>query len=152
MNTKETASNEMTKEIQQLLDKRTPTIGERLMLEYRNLYGDAEQFQPEPTIRPTGRRNPNTGKPIVRLSRIVAGKPRLRDPETNRPLHTSGDVACFKTEAGRIFGMYWKGQWMPIPASAEFDQWSLDSVIENPDGDSVEPDAPDSWFTLLNLI
>jgi hypothetical protein len=42
--------------------------------------------------------------------------------------------------------------WYPVPSGAEVETWCLDSLAETPCGDSVEPDHPDSWPTLLGLI
>ena len=46
----------------------------------------------------------------------------------------------------------WRGQWWPVPTQGEMEEWTFDSFAENPRGDSVEPDAPDSWLSLLGLI
>jgi hypothetical protein len=31
-------------------------------------------------------------------------------------------------------------------------EWTFDGVAETPDGSRVEPDAPDSWLTLLGVV
>ena len=46
----------------------------------------------------------------------------------------------------------WRGEEYEIPGMAELEQWVYDSVCETPDGDTVEPDHPDSWLSLLGLI
>ena len=46
----------------------------------------------------------------------------------------------------------WKNQTWPVPHMDQLEEWVMDSVCETPDGDCVEPDHPDSWLSLLNLI
>lgn len=38
------------------------------------------------------------------------------------------------------------------PDEAQIAAWMNDSVCETPDGDTVEPDHPDSWLRLLGLM
>lgn len=44
------------------------------------------------------------------------------------------------------------GQTYETPSMDELQEWVFDSVCETPEGDEVEPDAPDSWLSLLGLI
>jgi hypothetical protein len=46
----------------------------------------------------------------------------------------------------------WKGQPYDVPTNSEIESWVFDSVCETPDGDTVEPDHPDSWLSILGLI
>lgn len=46
----------------------------------------------------------------------------------------------------------WRGEIYDTPSMEELEMWSYDSVCETPDGDTVEPDHPDSWLSLLGLI
>lgn len=46
----------------------------------------------------------------------------------------------------------WKGAQYDTPSMDELREWVHDSVCETPDGDTVEPDHPDSWLSLLRLI
>lgn len=46
----------------------------------------------------------------------------------------------------------WRGQVYDVPSMDEIEEWVCDSVCETPDGDTVEPDHPDSWLRLLGLI
>lgn len=46
----------------------------------------------------------------------------------------------------------WKGQEYDVPSYPELEALVYDSVCETPDGDTVEPDHPDSWLCLLGLI
>ena len=101
---------------------------------------DGEQLPVEPTIRWTGRTLRN-------------GRPRLRHPETNKALLTNGDIIL--TNQGGPDGtlkLHWNGQWLPIPSILEFQCWTMDSICETPDGRMVEPDAPDSWLSLVGLV
>lgn len=50
------------------------------------------------------------------------------------------------------FELLWRGRWWPVPTVGEVEEWCLDSVAETPDGRTVEPDARDSWPSLLGLI
>lgn len=53
-------------------------------------------------------------------------------------------------QAGRR--VRWRRQWWPAPTDNELQAWTLDSCCETPDGRTVEPDAPDSWLSLLRLV
>ncbi|HGM4991400.1 TPA: hypothetical protein ACKPYT_004681 [Pseudomonas aeruginosa] len=46
----------------------------------------------------------------------------------------------------------WNGQQYAVPSMAELEAMVFDSVCETPDGDTVEPDHPDSWLSILGLI
>ena len=46
----------------------------------------------------------------------------------------------------------WHNQTWLVPDMDLLEEWVIDSVCETPDGDCVEPDHPDSWLSLLNLI
>ena len=109
----------------------------------------AEQFPARPTITPSG-----PGR--VRFSRVLNnGRERLTDPETGkRTVRMTGDVVAFKgpdplTPVLRL----WFGQrWHDVPTIAQCMEWSFDGVAETPDGSRVEPDAPESWLSLLGVV
>jgi hypothetical protein len=42
--------------------------------------------------------------------------------------------------------------WYPVPSAADIEDWCLGSIAETPCGDSVEPDHPDSWPSLLGVL
>lgn len=46
----------------------------------------------------------------------------------------------------------WRGDEYPTPEMGELEEMVFDSVCETPDGQTVEPDHPDSWLSLLGLI
>ncbi|WP_218064730.1 hypothetical protein, partial [Enterobacter asburiae] len=46
----------------------------------------------------------------------------------------------------------WKGNEYEVPDMAEIENFVFDSVCETPDGETVEPDHPDSWLSLIGLI
>ncbi len=46
----------------------------------------------------------------------------------------------------------WRGTEYDVPSEDEIESWVMDSVCETPDGDTVEPDHPDSWLSILGLI
>lgn len=46
----------------------------------------------------------------------------------------------------------WKGREYDPPTMGELEEWVSDSVCETPDGDTVEPDHPDSWLSILGMI
>lgn len=48
--------------------------------------------------------------------------------------------------------IHWKGRIHEVPSMPEIEKWVLDSVCETPDGDTVEPDHPDSWLRLLGIV
>lgn len=46
----------------------------------------------------------------------------------------------------------WKGKQYEAPDMETLGEFAFDSVCETPDGDTVEPDHPDSWLSILGLI
>ena len=107
-----------------------------------------EQFPATPTMTPAG-----PGR--VRFARrLNNGRERLRNPETGKALRMDGDVAAFKGSdpLTPVFRLLWRGAWVDVPTTAELMEWSLDGVAETPDGSRVEPDAPESWLSLLGII
>jgi hypothetical protein len=107
-----------------------------------------EQFPATPTMTPAG-----PGR--VRFARrLNNGRERLRNPETGKALRMDGDVAAFKGSDSLtpVFRLLWRGAWVDVPTTAELMEWSLDGVAETPDGSRVEPDAPESWLSLLGII
>jgi hypothetical protein len=109
----------------------------------------------EITVKGTNRINPENGKPIITLSQSVLGKPRLRHPETNKALLMTGDLKVSRPKNSTGFytwKLFFKGQWFDVPSEAEFQRWTFDSVCETPDGSIVEPDAPESWLSLMALV
>ena len=46
----------------------------------------------------------------------------------------------------------WRGDVYEVPSMAELESMVFDSVCETPDGETVEPDHPDSWLSILGLI
>ena len=61
----------------------------------------------------------------------------------------NGDVALHK---GGVLKLWWHRKWWEVPSIGMFQHWTLDSVCEQPDGSIVEPDHPDSWLSLAQLI
>jgi hypothetical protein len=86
--------------------------------------------------------------------RLPDGRERLRHPETGKPVRMNGDVAAFKTGDPLTprLRLWFGGAWFDVPSIAQCMEWSFDGVAETPDGSRVEPDAPDSWLTLLGVI
>ncbi|CAM5362417.1 hypothetical protein SSTU70S_05623 [Stutzerimonas stutzeri] len=46
----------------------------------------------------------------------------------------------------------WKGKQYEVPDMETLGKFAFDSVCETPEGDTVEPDHPDSWLSILGLI
>ena len=108
----------------------------------------AEQFPVAPTMTPAGPGH-------VRFARrLNDGRERLRNPETGKALRMNGDVAAFKgpDPLTPMLRLLWHDQWIDVPSIAQCMEWSLDGVAEAPDGSRVEPDAPNSWLSLLGVI
>lgn len=91
------------------------------------------------------------GERRVRYARrLPDGRERLRTPDARRlPVRMHGDVAAFADGAGVRLRLWFADAWRDVPSIAELMEWTLDGVAETPDGSRVEPDAPDSWLTLL---
>jgi hypothetical protein len=91
------------------------------------------------------------GERRVRYARrLPDGRERLRTPD-GRAVRMHGDVAAFADGAGVRLRLWFADAWRDVPSIAELMEWSLDGVAEAPDGSRVEPDAPDSWLSLLGL-
>lgn len=46
----------------------------------------------------------------------------------------------------------WRGEWHETPTMDQLSEWCFDSVCETPDGETVEPDHPESWLSILGMI
>jgi len=75
------------------------------------------------------------------------------------PDHSDDIAATSAAEAGRpidqagtVRRMMWRGKWWQLPTDTELELWVMDSCCETPDGRTVEPDHPESWLSILNLI
>jgi hypothetical protein len=91
------------------------------------------------------------GERRVRYARrLPDGRERLRTPD-GRAVRMHGDVAAFADGAGIRLRAWFANAWRDVPSIAECMEWTLDGVAETPDGSRVEPDAPDSWLSLLGL-
>ena len=91
------------------------------------------------------------GERRVRFARrLPDGRERLRTPD-GRAVRMRGDVAAFADGAGVRLRLWFADAWRDVPSIAECMEWTLDGVAESPDGSRVEPDAPDSWLSLLGL-
>lgn len=73
---------------------------------------------------------------------------------TEQKLLRDGAVGCFvnKNTGNQTLKLRFRGRWYAIPTMDEVQFWTFDSVCETPDGRTVEPDAPDSWLSLLGLV
>ena len=91
------------------------------------------------------------GKRRIRYARrLPNGRERLRTPD-GRAVRMDGDVAAFADGAGVRLCLWFAAAWHHVPSMAECMEWTLDGVAETPDGSRVEPDAPNSWLSLLGL-
>lgn len=106
------------------------------------------------TITGTGKVDPDSGKKLFKFSNSVLGKKRLTNPENGKPIVMTGDLKLSKPKDSDVwtFKLFFKGEWHIVPSEAEFRRWTFDSVCESPDGSIVEPDAPESWLSLMALI
>jgi hypothetical protein len=62
------------------------------------------------------------------------------------------EAGCKIDRDGADRRIMWRGQWRHLPTDTELELWVMDSVCETPDGRIVEPDHPESWLSILNLI
>lgn len=110
----------------------------------------AEQFPATPTIALVV----VDGVRRVRASRrLPNGRQRLRDAN-GRAVRMNGDIAAFRGSdpLTPTMRLWFASAWHDVPTIAQLMEWSLDGVAETPDGSRVEPDAPDSWLTLLGVV
>ena len=105
----------------------------------------AEQLLLEPTL--IGNKKDRT----IRIARSPhGGRERLKHPENGGGLITTGDVASFGPH--RVLRLFFGNAWHVIPSHADAMRWTLDGMAETPDGREVEPDDPDSWLILCDLV
>ena len=91
------------------------------------------------------------GERRVRYARrLPNGRERLRTPD-GRAVRMHGDVAAFTDGAGVRLRLWFADTWRDVPSIAECMEWTFDGVAETPDGSRVEPDAANSWLSLLGL-
>jgi hypothetical protein len=109
--------------------------------------------------------------PVAASAQRLQRPPLRYGPAGARSLIATGAVAARRafalmrdrrTPVGRLlmtthaFGLpdtiVWHGRRYPTPSEQQIEHWVFDSVCETPDGDTVEPDHPDSWLCLLGLI
>jgi hypothetical protein len=92
----------------------------------------------------------------ARFARVLPnGRARLRNPETNKPVAMNGDCAAFRNPAAPLaptLKLWFNGRWLTVPSIDSMMRWSFDGVCETPDGSEVEPDAPNSWLSLLGVV
>jgi hypothetical protein len=109
-----------------------------------------EQFPVDPTI--WARRGSDGTRRIIGSKFLRSGAPRRRDPVTGRPVKMSGDIASFRRPDGSVLRLWWRDRWIDLPTIAQVEEWTFDTCCETPDGDTLEPDAPESWLRLLGLV
>jgi hypothetical protein len=110
----------------------------------------AEQFPATPTLTLAV----VDGERRVRLARrLPNGRERLRDPG-GRAVRMNGDVAAFRGPdlLTPTLRLWFAAAWHDVPSIAQLMEWSLDGIAETPDGSRVEPDAPESWLSLLGVV
>jgi hypothetical protein len=71
---------------------------------------------------------------------------------TTQKLLRNGAIGRFTRKDGtKLLKLRWRSRWWPVPSMKQVEFWVFDSVCETPAGDIVEPDADDSWLTLLGV-
>jgi len=66
-----------------------------------------------------------------------------------------GVLRCYWIPAGGNYSAQEKEEltgWYDIPSNEDIEEWAFDSICFTPAADEVEPDHPDSWLRILNLI
>jgi len=81
------------------------------------------------------------------------GRERLINPETGARVRMTGDVVAFKgpDPLTPVLRLWFRHEWFDVPIIAQCMEWTVDGMSETPDGQSVEPDDPDSWLSLLGI-
>ncbi len=104
-----------------------------------------EQFPATPTIWKGG-----DGR--MKCASHVNG--RRRPTVDGKLQRVNGDVAEFKGDdpLTPTLRLWFRGKWYDVPSIAQVVEWTLDFIVETPDGSRVEPDAPESWLSLLGLV
>lgn len=105
---------------------------------------EQDQWPAEPTV---WRRGDSV------FTRVRSLEPVTLPDGTVHKLLRNGAVARFNRKDGsQILKLRFNRKWHPVPTMDDVQRWTLDSVCETPDGRMVEPDAPDSWLSLLGLV
>jgi len=121
---------------------------------FHEAFGNAEQFPAQPTIiairRPDGNR--------LRFADPVptTGKARQKCPQAGCSVWQDGDVVAIGSQTeldACVRLLFWRGAWHVVPSTDALMEWSMDGTCPTPDGsDRLEPDAPDSWLSLLGVV
>ena len=106
---------------------------------------ESDQFPIEPTV---WRKGEDVFTRIRSLETVTlpdgTEQKLLRDGAVGRMVNRTNQTTILKLRFRR--------KWWPVPTMDDVQRWTLDSVCETPDGRMVEPDAPDSWLSLLGLV
>lgn len=66
-----------------------------------------------------------------------------------------GVLRCYWIPAGGNYSSEDKEAligWYSVPDLEDIEEWTFDSCCPTPAGESVEPDHPDSWLSILGII
>lgn len=77
------------------------------------------------------------------------------EPVSSDEADLPADLSCCNLETKIEDGwpqVKYHGEWYPVPAMEDVEEWVFDSVCFTPDEEEVEPDHPNSWLSILGLI
>jgi len=66
-----------------------------------------------------------------------------------------GTLRCYWIPAGRNYTSEEKDElqgWYDVPTLEDIEEYTFDDTCYTPAGDEVEPDHPDSWLRILNIV
>lgn len=93
----------------------------------------------------------DVGRAIAAAVDATYESPTQSEAEEQFPANETVPANRLRTRDG-ILQLRWAGQWWDVPTVGEIEAWVYDSVCESPEGDSVEPDHPESWLSILGII
>ncbi len=93
----------------------------------------------------------DVGRAIAAAVDATYDPPTQAEAEEQFPAGETVPANRFRTHDG-ILQIRWAGQWWDVPTLEEIEAWTFDSICESPKGDSVEPDHPESWLSILGII
>jgi len=81
----------------------------------------------------------------------VLNYPVLTQEEGEQPADTSLCFYDVEEQEGWPY-VLWNGEWYPVPTMEYMEEMVFDSTCETPDEETVEPDHPSSWLSILGMI
>lgn len=92
----------------------------------------------------------DVGRAIAAAVNATYTPPTESEAAEQYPAAETVPASRVRTKDGTL-QVQWRGEWWDVPSLGQVESWVFDSVCESPDGDTVEPDHPESWLRILGI-